>query len=487
MNTSVENSSIILDPAQSFSSPHHTTSGEKPLLRDAQTKNTMPQPFIAIPLKQEARQSGTSAIAVQEHRGSPPTTCALGSMLTASLQSGKRLVQSHTRDFSHASSRFGDKDTSSSSENESDDNGRKSDDAGDQGNDARRYRRRKSSRTLARVSRALSPYVSLPRSAKSRDRAGSGAVSTGSSADEAIAAAAASTVIVPPAPESALAAEPGGGGVGNMFGGARDAIRRKLSVRRDRTSSIGESCHSESDSASFPEAGSTEDIAHLMEFSEKTNRDVHKLFPELTALDVHVDDFTCAVQKEILIQGRLYLTNRHICFGANIFGYVTSIVVPFSNIAKIEKKTFLMIPSAIKITTKDHLEYFFVSFVLRDQAYLKMVALLHAARKAESEQTLFAEIEAEVAESAAAAAAAGAAAAAAIDDALLKTTDSDSLPSPWEAFVLRNPRGLLVATTALLVTALLATLSCGAMVWQILRVVSALDETVWKLVSNNEQ
>ncbi|KAJ3183853.1 hypothetical protein HDU87_005969 [Geranomyces variabilis] len=472
----MDTTGITLDSTQPILSQHHTVSGEETLLLHTQTKSPTQQSFVAVPFKQPNSDSATSDVAMQFHRGSPPTTCGLGSILSASLQSGKRLVQSHTRDFSHASSRFGDKDTSSSSETDSDDA------AGDQGSGAHRYRRRKSSRTLARVSRALSPYVSLPRAAKSSDRADAGAVSTGSSADEAIAAAAAaSTLAVPPPPESALAAEPGGGGVGGIFG-VRDAIRRKLSLRRDRTSSMGESWNSESDSASFAEAGSTEDIAHLMEFSEKTNKDVHKLFPELTALDVHVDDFACAVQKEILIQGRLYLTNRHICFGANIFGYVTSIVVPFSHIAKIEKKTFLMIPSAIKITTKDQMEYLFASFVLRDQAFLKMVALLHASRKAESEHTLLAEIEAEVAESAAAAAAAGAAAAAAIDSALLQTTGSDSLHSPWENFVLRNPRGLLVAITALLVIALLATLSSGAMAWQILRAVSALDETVWTLV-----
>ncbi|KAJ3160335.1 hypothetical protein HDU86_000669 [Geranomyces michiganensis] len=404
---------------------------------------------------------------MDEHRGSPPTAGALGGILNASLKSGAHLLQSHTRDFSHASSRFGDKDTSSSSD----------DDAGSRqsaGSD-RRHRRRKSSRTFERVSRALSPYVSLHRPAKSRERPEFAVESTASSADEAGSAVAAGTVVTPS--ESALAAEPGSAGVANMFG-MRDAIRRKLSIaRRDRTSSSagegGYSCD-DSDSALLPvpssfRAAGIDDIAHLMNFSEKTNKEIHRLFPELTELDVHVDDYTCAVQKEILIQGRLYLTNRHVCFAANLFGYTTCILLPFTNIATIEKKTFLMIPSAIQITTKDDMEYFFPSFVLRDQAYIKMVALLHASRKAQSHQNVLAEIEAAVV--------ATAAAAAANNSALSKASVSPP-PPVWETVVSRYPQALLAATVVALAIALLGTLSCGAMAWKIWQAIDALDHTI---------
>lgn len=35
--------------------------------------------------------------------------------------------------------------------------------------------------------------------------------------------------------------------------------------------------------------------------------------------------FSCALNREILIHGRLYLSERHICFNANILGWVTNV------------------------------------------------------------------------------------------------------------------------------------------------------------------
>jgi GRAM domain len=36
-------------------------------------------------------------------------------------------------------------------------------------------------------------------------------------------------------------------------------------------------------------------------------------------------DYGCALQKEILVQGRIYISEYHICFNANIFGWVTNV------------------------------------------------------------------------------------------------------------------------------------------------------------------
>ncbi|CAG8774363.1 7305_t:CDS:2, partial [Dentiscutata heterogama] len=65
-----------------------------------------------------------------------------------------------------------------------------------------------------------------------------------------------------------------------------------------------------------------------------------------------LNDFGCALQKEILLQGRIYVSVNHICFHANILGWVTDVVMPFSEITRIEKKTTaIVIPNAIQITT----------------------------------------------------------------------------------------------------------------------------------------
>jgi len=36
-------------------------------------------------------------------------------------------------------------------------------------------------------------------------------------------------------------------------------------------------------------------------------------------------DYGCALQREILIQGRIYISENHICFHANIFGWITDV------------------------------------------------------------------------------------------------------------------------------------------------------------------
>lgn len=40
-------------------------------------------------------------------------------------------------------------------------------------------------------------------------------------------------------------------------------------------------------------------------------------------------DYGCALQREILLQGRLYVSENHICFHANIFGWVTNVCASF--------------------------------------------------------------------------------------------------------------------------------------------------------------
>lgn len=39
----------------------------------------------------------------------------------------------------------------------------------------------------------------------------------------------------------------------------------------------------------------------------------------------HCTDYGCALQREILIQGRIYISEHHLSFNANIFGWVTTV------------------------------------------------------------------------------------------------------------------------------------------------------------------
>ncbi|KAF9055768.1 hypothetical protein BJ165DRAFT_443623 [Panaeolus papilionaceus] len=59
--------------------------------------------------------------------------------------------------------------------------------------------------------------------------------------------------------------------------------------------------------------------------SNKRNADFHELFPGVPEGDYLIEDYGCALQREILIQGRIYISENHICFHANIFGWITDV------------------------------------------------------------------------------------------------------------------------------------------------------------------
>ena len=108
------------------------------------------------------------------------------------------------------------------------------------------------------------------------------------------------------------------------------------------------------------------------------NEEFHKLFGEfLLADEILIDDYACALQKDILQQGRLYVSHEHVCFHANIFGFETKIAVRWENVqALTREKTVLLFPNAMQITVvspnaddSDTKQYFFSSFVRRELSH----------------------------------------------------------------------------------------------------------------------
>ncbi|XP_070548700.1 protein Aster-B-like isoform X4 [Ptychodera flava] len=88
-----------------------------------------------------------------------------------------------------------------------------------------------------------------------------------------------------------------------------------------------------------------------------------------------VVDYSCALQKDILVHGRLYLTQNWVCFYANIFRWETCITIKCREITAITKeKTARVIPNAIQICT-DTEKYFFTSFGSRDKSFMILFRL----------------------------------------------------------------------------------------------------------------
>ncbi|KAL7418770.1 hypothetical protein Q5752_006453 [Cryptotrichosporon argae] len=116
--------------------------------------------------------------------------------------------------------------------------------------------------------------------------------------------------------------------------------------------------------------------------SNRRNAEFHQMFPAVDDGDYLIDDYGCALAKDILVQGRLYVSENHVCFHANIFGWVTDVVVPFSEVKSIEKKmTALVIPNAIGVSTGKE-KYTFASLISRDSTYDVMMNVWRLANPA---------------------------------------------------------------------------------------------------------
>ncbi|EIW63829.1 uncharacterized protein TRAVEDRAFT_109519 [Trametes versicolor FP-101664 SS1] len=103
--------------------------------------------------------------------------------------------------------------------------------------------------------------------------------------------------------------------------------------------------------------------------SNKRNQDFHELFPTVPEGDYLIEDYGCALQREILIQGRLYISENHVCFHANIFGWITDLSIPMSEVVSLEKRmTAFVIPNAIQLSTRTA-KYTFTSFLSRDTTF----------------------------------------------------------------------------------------------------------------------
>ncbi|KAI9291219.1 GRAM-domain-containing protein [Neoconidiobolus thromboides FSU 785] len=108
---------------------------------------------------------------------------------------------------------------------------------------------------------------------------------------------------------------------------------------------------------------------------KKRNIDFHINFPSLPLDDILIEDYHCALQKDILVTGRLYLTSERICFHSNLFGWVNHTIIPFKHIVSLQKRsTAFVIPNAIQIITLDQ-KYFFTSFMARDTVFCKLYEL----------------------------------------------------------------------------------------------------------------
>lgn len=111
--------------------------------------------------------------------------------------------------------------------------------------------------------------------------------------------------------------------------------------------------------------------ADVLVFSARSEE--YRLLFRLPPDEVLVQDFNCALQENILLQGHMYLFVHHICFYSNIFGFETKKTIPFNEVTCVRKaKTAAIFPNAIEIVASGK-KHFFGSFLSRDEAYRLIV------------------------------------------------------------------------------------------------------------------
>lgn len=164
------------------------------------------------------------------------------------------------------------------------------------------------------------------------------------------------------------------GSVRSKLSGGRK--HRGSSATAGTTNSIAEALRHTSTGLANPNAlGSGHRMTGFAVASNKRNKDFHQLFRSVPEDDYLIEDYSAALQRDILLHGRLYVSEGHICFSSNILGWVTNLVISFDEVVSVEKKsTAVIFPNAIVISTL-HARNTFASFVARDSTYELLIGI----------------------------------------------------------------------------------------------------------------
>lgn len=92
--------------------------------------------------------------------------------------------------------------------------------------------------------------------------------------------------------------------------------------------------------------------------------------------------FACALVSDILLQGTLYITPNFFAFYSKIFGHVSRLLIPVSQVASVQKeRTAKIIPNAVGLHMVDGKSYVFGSLLSRDSTYKLMNHILKKAQQ----------------------------------------------------------------------------------------------------------
>lgn len=121
---------------------------------------------------------------------------------------------------------------------------------------------------------------------------------------------------------------------------------------------------------------------------KQRNRNFHQQFRSVPEDDYLIEDYSCALQKEILVAGRIYISEGHICFSSNILGWITTLVISFEEVVSVERESTAMVfPNAIAIQTL-HARHTFRSLLYREQTYDLLIGIWRVSHPASFQKSM---------------------------------------------------------------------------------------------------
>ncbi|EXJ80531.1 hypothetical protein A1O1_08677 [Capronia coronata CBS 617.96] len=172
-----------------------------------------------------------------------------------------------------------------------------------------------------------------------------------------------------------------------------NSVRSKLGKRRSRGSSVatGQSAIGAIIGASAAALANPAKAPRLPGFTlapKPRNRSFHQQFRSVPEDDNLIEDYSCALQKEILLAGRLYISEGHICFFSNILGWVTTVVISFEEVVSIEREnTAVVFQNAIAVQTL-HARHTFRSLIYREQTYDLLIGIWRVSHPASFQKSV---------------------------------------------------------------------------------------------------
>ncbi|XP_041698592.1 GRAM domain-containing protein 2B [Coregonus clupeaformis] len=175
--------------------------------------------------------------------------------------------------------------------------------------------------------------------------------------------------------DSSVSLENGGGGgsLGHRRGSRSKKSGEKTKRLEEAQMEIQERGHSLNRSNSLRSQTIEEDSFHRPDGAiaknsfVKYNKTFHKLFRDIPTEEKVTHAFTCALQKEVLYHGKLFVSVNYVCFYSSVLLKDTKVVVQVSSVKEVKKQNSAL--SMLSIRTTDGNKYSFVSLRNRRVCY----------------------------------------------------------------------------------------------------------------------